>query len=100
MPLDIDISDLEKLQKNLEKVEGDKQVQLPDLMPDSFVREHTNFQSLQAMLNAGGVKDCEDIEGIDSDAFSKFIATHTRFTGWQDMCEFASGEWVKRQLES
>jgi hypothetical protein len=100
MNINIDFSDLEKLEKNIEKVEGEKHVELPDLMPDDFIRKHTNFQSLQAMLNAGGVKDCEDIEGIDSDAFSNFIATHTRFAGWPNMCEFASGEWVRRQLES
>jgi hypothetical protein len=96
LELEIDFSGLEKLQKNLEKLDGEHVVKLPDLMPDWFIREHTNFQTLQAMLDAGGVENDED---IDSDSFSQFIAAQTRFEGWQDMCQFASGEWAQRQLE-
>lgn len=97
MSFTLDTSGFDRLRKNLERVSGDNHVKLPDLMPDAFIRQHTNFQTLQAMLDAGGV---EDAEGIDSDAFSQFIATNTRFEGWTDMCQFASGEWVKRQLDS
>ncbi|MGI8838295.1 MAG: hypothetical protein ACR2H4_16900 [Pyrinomonadaceae bacterium] len=96
MSIEVDFSGLEKLQRKLRELEGDHNVPLPELMPDSFIRQHTNFQSLQAMLDAGGVKEDED---IDSDEFSEFIADRTRFKGWRDFCEFASSEWVGRQLE-
>lgn len=96
MSIEIDFSGLEKLQRNLEKVDGEHHVKLPDLMPGWFIREHTNFQTLQAVLDAGGIENDEDIDG---EPFSQFIAARTRFDGWQDMCQFASGEWVKRQLE-
>lgn len=99
MSIEMDFSGLEKLQKNLEKIEGEQRVPLPELMPDSFIREHTNFQTLEAMLKAGGVESLEDGERIDSAEFSDFIGSRTRFPSWNALCEAAVGEWAARQLE-
>lgn len=97
MSIEIDLSGLEKLQRNLERIDGDNDVPMTELFTDTFMREYTNFQTFQAMLDQGGVETKEEIAG---DEFSKFIAAHSQFDGWQDMFETAGREWMIRQLES
>ena len=91
----VDFSGLHKLQQNLKKLEGKQNVPLAQLMPDRFIRQHTNFQTLQAFLDAGGVENGEDIV---STAFSGFVAGNTRFRSWDEMAKAAGAEWAKRQL--
>lgn len=91
----LDISGLEKLQRNLKKLEGQRSVPLAELMPDRFIRQHTNFQSLQAFLDASGIEDGQE---IGSPAFSQFVATHTRFRSWEEMTKAAGAEWATAQL--
>lgn len=90
-----DDSGFRKLQQNLKKLEGKRTVPLPELMPDRFIRQHSQFQSLQAFLDAGGVESGED---ISSPAFSSFVASNTRFRNWDEMAKAAGVEWSKKQL--
>lgn len=69
---------------------------LTELFPDKFISEHTDFQSLQQMLDASGLDNVDDFLG--SEAWSQFVTSHSRFTGWQQMFETASAEWYKRQV--
>jgi len=64
-------------------------------MPDDFIREYTNFQTIQAMFDASGIENTEE---ISNEKFSKFIATHTRFSTWGKMIELAHTEYIKRKL--
>lgn len=95
MSVEIDLSGLEKLQRNLEKVDGEHDVPMSELFPDPFMHEHTNFQTFQALLDAGGIKEKEE---IGSEAFSALIAANSQFDGWRDMFETAGREWMIRQL--
>ena len=95
MSIEVDLSGLEQLEKNLEKLEGEQEVKAKDLMPDRFIRENTNFQTLDAFLEAGGIESQEDME---TDAFNNFVATNTRFANWQEMFQSAGAEWGTRQL--
>lgn len=91
-----DNSKLKELQRKLKNLGEKKRVALPDLLPDDFIKKHTDFQTLQAMLDASGVKNQEE---IGNEKFSKFIATHTRFSNWEEMLKAAGAEYYKRQLE-
>jgi hypothetical protein len=90
-----DDSKLKELQRKLKDLKGEKRVALPDLLPDDFIRKNTDFKTLQAMIDASGVKNQEE---IGNDKFSKFIATHTRFSDWEEMLKTAGAEYYKRQL--
>ncbi len=43
-----DDSGLKKLKQNIDALSGQHDVRLTDLLPDNFVRQHSNFQTLQA----------------------------------------------------
>ncbi len=90
-----DDSKLKNLQKKLRELEGPREVPLSELMTDDFIRTHTDFQTLQAMFDASGVENPEE---ISNEKFSKFIATHTRFGTWEEMIELAHTEYIKRKL--
>lgn len=86
---------LKKLQQKAKELHGQREVPLSELMPDNFIRKNTNFQTLQAMLDASGI---ENLEEIGNEKFSKFISTHTRFSTWEEMIKVASTEYIKRKL--
>ena len=88
---------LEKLQRNLKKLEGSQQVSSDELMTDSFIRSNTRFDTWQQMMDAGGVQSSEDIEGPE---FSRFIAENSQFADFQAMCEAAGAEYVSKKLFS
>ncbi len=90
-----DDSKLKKLQQKVKDLNGQREVALPELMPDNFIRKYTNSQTLQTMLDASGIKDLEE---IGSEKFSKFISTHTQFTSWEEMIEVATIQYTKRKL--
>jgi hypothetical protein len=97
MSIKVDLSGLEKLQRNLEKVSGEHEFKLTELMTDDFIRKHTHarFQTLQAFLDASGIEGQQDIGSPDLDCF---IAANTDFKAWDEMTKAAGAEWAKRQL--
>lgn len=86
---------LKELQRKLKSIDGQHEVPLTELLPDTFVQRHTDFQTLQAMIYASGI---EKEEEFGSENFSKFISTHTQFSNWDKMLEIATTEYVKRKL--
>ena len=86
---------LKELQRKIKDLDGQKRIPLSELLPDDFIRKHTDFQTLQAMLDASGIENKEE---IGNEEFSKFVATHTRFSNWEEMLKAAGPEYVKRQL--
>jgi len=96
--IEVNINDekLKELQRKLKDLKGEKRIPLSDLLPDDFIRKYTDFQTLPAMLDASGI---ENEEHIGSEEFSKFVATHSRFSSWEEMLNTAGPEYVKRQLE-
>jgi len=46
----IDDSKLKELQRKLKELNGEREVSLTELLPDSFINKYTEFQTLQDML--------------------------------------------------
>jgi hypothetical protein len=90
-----DDKSLRKPQEKGEELEGERQVALPELLTDDFIRQHTNYQTLQEMIDASGI---EGIEEIRDGRLSKFIATHSQFSSWEEMLKVAIAGYYKRQL--
>ena len=84
-----------KLQRKAKELHGERELPLSELLTDDFIRQHTDFQTLQEILDASGVKSAEEIK---SEEFSKFVATHTQFSGWEEMLTAAAAGYYKRQL--
>jgi hypothetical protein len=89
------IRKLDQLAKKAEALDGQHDVPLNELMPDSFVRRYTDYQSLQAMVDAGGIDTSDDLHGED---WNNFVASHSRFGGWKEMQNKAVAEWTKKKL--
>ena len=90
-----DDSGLKKLKQNIDALSGQHDVRLTDLLPDNFVRKHSNFQSLNGLIDASGIENTED---IGNELFSLFISTHTTFASWGEMVNTAKAEYIKRKL--
>lgn len=86
---------LKKLQQKVKALHGQRQIPLPELLPDDFIRKYTDFQTLQEMVDASGI---EKVEEIGNKEFSKFVSTHTQFITWEEMQKAAGIEYTKRQL--
>lgn len=77
-------------------------VPLPELMPDSFIKAHTKFTSLQALFDAaeaeGIVNDETAQDDMNSEAFSEFIKRSSSVGDWKDLMKLASDQYVKRKV--
>ena len=93
--ISFDDSKLKELQRKSKELNGEREVPLTELLPDNFIREYTDFQTLQAMVDASGIKNSEE---IGNEEFSKFVSTHTRFGNWEEMLKKAGPEYIKRKL--
>ncbi len=51
--VEVDMSGLNQLRERLDSVAGTHEVSLPELMPVSFMQQHTQFSSIDEMLAAG-----------------------------------------------
>lgn len=91
----IDTSGLKKLQRTLEDLRGSHEVSTTELMTDAFIRTETSFNSWEEVMDAGNIESSDDLE---SEAFSEFIRTNTKFDGFQDMIETAAQSYVVAKL--
>jgi hypothetical protein len=95
MNISWDDSGLKKLQHNLDSLKKAQSIPITDLMPDSFIQQHSHFQSFQALVDASGIKDPND---IGNESFSQFIANNTTFPSWDEMEKVAGAEYIKHKL--
>ncbi len=86
---------LKKLKQKAKELHGERKLPLTELMSPEFMREYTDFSDLQAMLDASGIENAEELKG---EKFSQFVAEHTKFGDWGEMQRTAGAEYAKRQL--
>lgn len=63
-------------------------------------REHTHFETLQEMFDAGGFQSAEDLQTPE---WTELIADQSdfggwSFGGWSEMLSAAVAGWVKRKM--
>ncbi len=92
---------IEKLQGNIEKLEGQHNIPFDELFSTSFMSRYTNFSSIDELLQKSNfdINSQEDFEKIPEDKMDSFIAMHTSFLTWNQMSTKASEEWLARQLD-
>ena len=90
---------LNKIEKNIKK-KVDGFVSFRDLFPDSFIRNHSKFSSIDDILEQSGFR-CEtqkDFDAIDEPRLDNFICENTDFESWDAMKQAANVEYVKRKI--
>jgi hypothetical protein len=90
-----DDSKLKELQRKSKELNGQHKIPLTELLSDDFIREYTDFKSLQTMVDTCGI---EKLKEPNNPKFIKFISTHTRFSTWEEMLEKAITRYTKRKL--
>jgi hypothetical protein len=103
MRIDADFGDLERklndLQKKIESLH-DQQVPLVELLDPAFMIKHTEFSSLEEMLESGGFSASSqaEFESIPQEQLDEQVASHTEFASWSEMLIAAGTEWAARKL--
>jgi len=91
---------LENLERKAEALHGEQEVPFTELFNSSFMQRHTNFSTMEELIEVGGfkVETAEDFKAIPEQEWDEHIAKTTRFANWQEMMEKAGAEWAKKQL--
>ena len=97
LSIKVDTSGMDRLKRNIAKLGGERKVRATDFLPSRFMSRFTEFPDLQAMLDASGVDDAEELKGK---AFSQFVAKHTNFADWDEMLQAGLRDYATRSLNS
>lgn len=91
---------LEELRKRAAELDGEHELGFDELFPDEFMLLHTDFPSIQALVEGSPfkVESQADFAAIPDDEWDAFIENVTRFESWKEMQAAASQEWLKRKL--
>lgn len=94
---------LDDLQRKAKDAEGTHEIPFTELFPPSFLRQHTDFTSLEEMevaLEKSGfvIESQEDADKIPTQKWDEFTVKHTSFSSWEEMYTTAATEWFQRQL--
>lgn len=92
--------ELKQMQRAAKELEGTHEVPFSDLFTSEFMRKYTPYDSIDALLEAGGfhAETSEEFDAIPEDLFDKHIATTTRFRSWQEMLDTATEQYISRKL--
>lgn len=92
--------DLEKLEAGIREIGGKHSVPMSEILTDSFVSKHTEFSSLNELLDNSGfnIESAEDFSAIPDEPWDEYIKSVSDFDSWQDMLDSAGAEWATRKL--
>lgn len=82
--------------KERNKLDG--QITLNELFPDSFMKEHTQFFSIEELLEDGNFSfgPNEAVPAVEEDLDGHIFIT-TDFSSWEEMTDAAAGEYCARR---
>lgn len=99
MSVKIDLSGLNKLKENVEKLGGSRQVPLSELLPPAFVSSHSKYPDVDAFLAAVGVTNAEEFKALPQEELDAFVVANTEFETWHEMVKAGGAGYVKSQIE-
>lgn len=82
---------LSNLSDNVEQLQGNHEV----VISDDFVSSHSQFASMNNLLEAGNF---ESIEKADDDEFDAFIKENTDFASWEEFQSTLANEYITKKL--
>lgn len=100
MGITFDTSGFDELRDKLENVSEEQSVSLGDLLSPTFLSQHTNFASLDDLVQRSGFKieSQEDLDNLPQDEWDSFIAQNSSFSTFQELLQAAAVEQIKKQL--
>ncbi len=91
--------ELDKLQKNAERLNGTNEIPFDELFTASFMTKYTKFGTINNFFDATPF-DSSNLDEIDESELDVFVQQNTTFPNWQEMLGEASEIWTKNQLFS
>jgi hypothetical protein len=93
-------SKLKKIEQNAKRIDGENSIPFNELFPDNFMKQHTQYSSIEDMFNKSPftIESSEDFAAIDDDNWDIFIKSSTNFESWKQMQDAAAVNWTKNQL--
>lgn len=73
-------------------------LQLDEILDPNFMLEHTGFESIDEMVQAGlwEVETADDFRAIPEREWSDYVREVSDFSSWKDMLESAANEWLEK----
>lgn len=92
--------ELEQLAENARELDGEHEIPFDNLFTQAFMQAHTPYDSIDALLEAGGfhAEGNDEFEAIPEDMLDAYIAKATDFESWEEMLSEATQEYVTDQL--
>ena len=92
-----------KLSKALNKAskipdQNNTAVPIEELLTESFVSKHTDFDDLKAFINESDF-DFNKLESIDEAELDAYVVKNSNFKSWQDMLNSALQQRILNQLD-
>lgn len=77
-----------------------EEIEVTDVFDESFVREHTEFDSFDEMVRASPspADSAAELELIPEGTWDEFVADHTDFADEEELVMEARDHWVASQL--
>jgi len=101
--IEFDDSGFRKLEKKMKKakenVEGE--IKLETLMNDSFMKNNTNYNSFEEMIEASSLdfsSEEKSVDNLESNEWDVFVEENTTFDSWEEMNKAAGIEYVKNNF--
>ena len=105
MKFDFEIKGLDKFQKEIKNLKrkvksigGKRQVKLTELLTDSFIRNNSDYNSLQNMVDSFP-REIDPEKDFKSKEWNEFVRAKSKFNSWKEMLQAAHSEWVKKKLD-
>jgi len=106
MGFEIDADEFERnLVEALEEENGlrfweENEIPFTELFPEQFMRLYTEFDSMEAFLDASQwqVDTQEELREIPDEPFDEYVSEHTDFPNWEVMYEAATQRFLDRRL--
>ncbi|WP_323737505.1 hypothetical protein PXD04_11350 (plasmid) [Methanosphaera sp. ISO3-F5] len=91
---------LDKIIKNLGKLEGTHEFSLSEILSDKFIVENTKFSSFDDLVEQSGLEfNVETYEELyNNKELNEFISLNTKFNSLFGMVEVASTEFMKNEI--
>lgn len=95
---------VKELQKRIESATQPEQVPLDVLLHPAFMKQHTNFGTIEEMVEASGFQLSQESEEsaqvfFASEAWNNFVASNSLFAGWDAMIQAAGEEYISKKLK-
>lgn len=88
---------VDKLLKNLKKLEKEQTYPLKDIITDYFIQTHSKLSSLNEIFDLAGIENDDDYPN-KREELDKIIQENSNFDSWKSFSEKAASLFMKKKI--